>query len=78
MEKTYLREVKRIEELRSKFEEGKISQKDMALEDVIQLNFMYELEILGMDIKIEEKKRTLEGYKERLKNAIEYLRGKNS
>ncbi len=78
MEKTYLREVKRIEELRSKFEEGKISQKDMALEDVIQLNFMYELEILGMDIEIEEKKRTLEGYKERLKNAIEYLRGKNS
>ena len=52
MEKTYLREVKRIEELRSKFEEGKISQKDMALEDVIQLNFMYELEILGMDIEI--------------------------
>ena len=78
MEKTYLREVKRIEELRSKFEVGKISQKDMALEDVIQLNFMYELEILGMDIEIEEKKRTLEGYKERLKNAIEYLRGKNS
>ena len=78
MEKTYLREVKRIEELMSKFEEGKISQKDMALEDVIQLNFMYELEILGMDIEIEEKKRTLEGYKERLKNAIEYLRGKNS
>ena len=78
MEKTYLREVKRIEELRSKFEEGKISQKDMALEDVIRLNFMYELEILGMDIEIEEKKRTLEGYKERLKNAIEYLRGKNS
>lgn len=78
MEKTYLREVKRIEELRSKFEEGKIAQKDMALEDVIQLSFMYELEILGMDIEIDEKKKTLEEYKERLKNAIEYLRTKNS
>ena len=78
MEKTYLNETKRIENLKLQFEEGKISQKDMALEDVIQLSFMYELEILGMDIEIEEKKRTLEAYKDRLKNAIEYLRSKNS
>lgn len=78
MEKTYLSEVKRIENLRQQFEEGKIAQKDMALEDVIQLSFMYELEILGMDIEIDEKKKNLEEYKERLKNAIEYLRTKNS
>ena len=78
MEKTYLSEVKRIENLRQQFEEGKIAQKDMALEDVIQLSFMYELEILGMDIEIDEKKKTLEEYKERLENAIEYLRTKNS
>lgn len=78
MEIVYLKEKDRIDKIRYNFENGIISSNDITPDDTLLLSFMYQLEILSLDSRIKEQKEILEGYKVRLKNAIEYLKSKNS
>lgn len=78
MEKTYVKEDMRLNQLREDFEAGKISQEEMNVEDAILLNFKYELELLSLNYEIEEQREILEEYKARLKEAIEFLKNKRN
>jgi hypothetical protein len=76
MEKIYVNEKNRIDNLKYKFENGIISKEDLNPDDALLLSFMYQLEIISLDDQIAEQNETLEEYKERLKNAIDYLKNK--
>ncbi len=78
MEKTYLNVDKKLVKLRADFESGKIKQENMSNDEIALLSFVYQLQILDLDEEISEQKQNLEAYKIRLKNAIEYLKNKNS
>lgn len=74
MDKTYLN--KDLQKLRDDFENGNVKVEDMDRNNLILLKFMYQLENITLDYQIEKQKETLEDYKVRLRNAIEYLKAK--
>lgn len=74
MDKTYLN--KDLQKLREDFENGNVKVEDMDRNNLILLKFMYQLENITLDYQIEKQKETLEEYKTRLRNAIEYLKAK--
>lgn len=74
MDKTYLN--KDLQKLREDFENGNVKVEDMDRNNLILLKFMYQLENITLDYQIEKQKETLEDYKTRLRNAIEYLKAK--
>lgn len=75
---THLDNIKRIEDLKIRFEEGNIAQKDMNVDDVILLDFMYQLELFDLEDDIKTQSQILENYKKRLRDAIDFLKNKNS
>lgn len=75
---THLDNIKRIEDLKIRFEEGDIAQKDMNVDDVILLDFMYQLELFDLEDNIKTQSQILENYKKRLRDAIDFLKNKNS
>lgn len=75
---THLDNIKRIEDLKIRFEEGNIAQKDMNVDDVILLDFMYQLELFDLEDNIKTQSQILENYKKRLRDAIDFLKNKNS
>lgn len=74
---THLDNIKRIEDLKIRFEEGNIAQKDMNVDDVILLDFMYQLELFDLEDNIKTQSQILENYKKRLRDAIDFLKNKN-
>lgn len=74
MDKTYLNND--LQKLREDFENGNVKVEDMDRNNLILLKFMYQLENITLDYQIEKQKETLNDYKTRLKNAIEYLKAK--
>ena len=75
---THLDNIKRIADLKIRFEEGNIAQKDMNVDDVILLDFMYQLELFDLEDNIKTQSQILENYKKRLRDAIDFLKNKNS
>ena len=75
---THLDNIKRIGDLKIRFEEGNIAQKDMNVDDVILLDFMYQLELFDLEDNIKTQSQILENYKKRLRDAIDFLKNKNS
>ena len=61
---THLDNIKRIEDLKIRFEEGNIAQKDRNVDDVILLDFMYQLELFDLEDNIKTQSQILEIIKE--------------
>lgn len=74
----YREELERLKALREEFEAGRTSQDEMNPEDVILLNLIYKLEILDLEYSIDKEREILEDYKQRMRNAIDFLKSKKN
>lgn len=69
-------EMKRLNSLKAGLENGEIAVESLSPEDMLLLDFIYQLEILMIEDEISYQRDVLDEYKEELREAINYLKNR--